>query len=98
MYNDNYIKTKIKIYNISINTNFQGNKVPEDNEYCICLSIILLDFVIKTDNDYYPQIFLEECKYAAKKKKIINTINKELDLHESDDESDNDKSNESDKD
>ena len=44
---------------------------------------------------YYPQILLEECKYALKKKKIINAINNELKLDESDDESDNDKSNES---
>ena len=44
---------------------------------------------------YYPQILLEECKYALKKKKIINAINSELKLDESDDESDNDKSNES---
>ena len=43
-------------------------------------------------------MFLEECKYAVKKKKIINTINEELDLDESDDEFDNDKSNESDED
>ena len=43
---------------------------------------------------YYPQILLE-CKYALKKKKIINAINNELKLDESDDESDNDKSNES---
>ena len=33
MYYDKYIKTKIEIYNNKINTNFQGNKIPEDNEY-----------------------------------------------------------------
>ena len=41
-------------------------------------------------------MFLEESKYAVKKKKVMNTINEELDLDESDDESENDKSNESD--
>ena len=54
--------------------------------------------LVKIDNNYYPQIFLEECKYAVKKKKIRNTINDELNLDESDDASDNDKSNESDED
>ena len=72
--------------------------MPEDNEYCICLSVILLDSVVKTDNDYYLQIFLKECKYAVKKKKIMNTINEELNLKEPDDDSDKDKSNESDED
>ena len=28
VYNDKYIKTKIKIYNYRINTNYQGNKIP----------------------------------------------------------------------
>ena len=35
-----------------------------------CLSIILLDSVIKTDyNKYYPQTFLEECVYKQQKQK-----------------------------
>ena len=50
--------------------------------------------VVNADKKYYPQIFLEECKYAVIKKRIMNTINEELNLNESDDESDNDKSNE----
>ena len=77
MYDDKYIKTKIKIYNDRINTNFYGNKIPEVNEYYTCLSVILLDSVIKIDSEYYPQIFLEKCKYAVKMKKMINSINEE---------------------
>ena len=41
VYNGKYIKSKMKIYNNRINTIFQCNKIPEDNEYCICLSVIL---------------------------------------------------------
>ena len=59
----------------------------------MCLSVILLDSVfVDSDKEYYPQTFLEECKYTIKKK-IVNTINKNLELCESDHESD-DKSNE----
>ena len=86
MYNDKYIKTKIKIYNNRVYTNFQYNKIPKDNEYCACLSEILLDSIfVYSDKEYYPQIFLEECKYAIKKKKIMNTIDEDLELSESDD-------------
>ena len=98
MHSDKYIKTEIKIYNNKIDTNFDGNKIPRDNEFCTWLSVMLLDSVVEIDNDHYPQIFLKECKYAAKKKKIINSINEELDLDESDSESDDDESNKSDKD
>ena len=41
VYNDKYIKTEIKIYNDKIYTNVQHNKIPNDNEYCACLSVIL---------------------------------------------------------
>ena len=65
VYNDKYIKTKIKIYNNRVYTNFQHNKIPKDNEYCACLSVILLDSVfVNPDKEHYPQIFLEEYKYA----------------------------------
>ena len=94
MYNDKYIKTKIKIYNDKVYTNFQHNKIPKDNEYCACLSVILLDSIfVNSNKEYYPQIFLEECKYAIKDRKIVNTINEDLKLSESNDES-NDESNE----
>ena len=53
------------------------------------MSVILLDSVINVDKIYYPKIILEQCKCAVKKEKIINTINEELDLDESIDESNN---------
>ena len=87
MYNDKYIKTKIKIYSDKMYTNFEHNKIPKDNKYCVCLSVILLLF-LNSDKEYYPQTFLEECKYVIKSKKMINTINEDLELRESDDESD----------
>ena len=60
--NDKYIKTKIKIYADGIITNFHKNKIPKEKAPCKCLSIIMLDSVIKTNKKYYPQILLEECK------------------------------------
>ena len=56
------------------------------------MSVILLDYIfVNSDKEYYPQIFLEESKYAIKNTKLVNTINKDLELNESyeiDDESD----------
>ena len=48
--------------------------MPNESLECVCLSIILLDSVYKKDNRYYPQVFLEKCKYAAKEKRIHNYI------------------------
>ena len=43
VYFDIYFKTKIKVYNDKVYTNFQHNKIPKDNEYCVRLSVISLD-------------------------------------------------------
>ena len=46
---DNYIKTKIKIYANSINTNFRNKKLPKEKTPCKCLSIIIIGSVIKSN-------------------------------------------------
>ena len=60
--NKKYI-TKTKTFKDSIITNFHDKKEPKEKIPYKCLLIIVLDSVIKTDNKYYPQTFLEECVY-----------------------------------
>ena len=94
--NNKYIWTRIKSYGDKINTNFQDKKMQKENESYKCLSLIMLEFVIKGQNKkYYPQTVLKECKYEIKKKKIQNYINDDFDSSSSD-ESDNDQPNGSD--
>ena len=81
---DKYIKTKIKIYNNSMFTNFQGKKMPKEKVPCKCLSIIMLDSVIKAKKNYYPQTILEDCKYEQEKIKMQNFIDDDLEKSESD--------------
>ena len=67
---DKYIKTKIKPYGDKINTNFQGKKVLKEIASYKCLSLIMLDSVIRVNKKYYPQSLLEECKYETKRNKM----------------------------
>ena len=46
---DKYIKTKIKIYADNMITNFHNKKMPKEKAPCKCLSIIILDSVIKAN-------------------------------------------------
>ena len=64
--------------------NFHNKKMPKEKEPCKCLSIIMLDSVIKANKKYYSQTFLEECKYVQEKIKIENHIDEELEKSESD--------------
>ena len=86
---DKYIKTKIKIYAGSIITNFHNKKMPKEEAPCKCLSIIMIDSVIKTNKKYYPQTLLEECKYIQEKIKIVDHIDEDLENSESDSDSSN---------
>ena len=82
-YNDKYIKTKIKLYEDKINTNFQGKKIPKENTSYKCLSLIMLDCVIRVNKKCYPQTLLEECKYEITKNKMENRIDGDLDTSSS---------------
>ena len=50
------------------------------------LAVIGLDTALKKDENYYPQVFLKECKYIEKK--VITLINSNLRDFSSSDESD----------
>ena len=49
------IKTKTKACAGSMITNFQGKRMPKEKAPCKCLSVIMLDSVIKANEKYYPQ-------------------------------------------
>ena len=78
-YDDKYIKAKIKTYADIVITIFHNKKAPKEKVPCKYLSIIMLDAVIESDEKYYPQTFLEECKYVQEKIKFVNYIDEELD-------------------
>ena len=77
MYNEKYLKTKANSYG-KINTNFDGGA--KQGSHCVCLLVIVIDFVFKMFKNYYPQLFLEVFKYIVKENKISKFINKETEI------------------
>ena len=69
--------------------------MPKENASYKCLSLIMLDSMIRVNKRYYPQTLLEGCKYNIKKNKMENLINDDLDTSSSN-ESNNECNNESD--
>ena len=51
---------------------FMIKKIPKVDSNHTCLAVIRLDSALKKDENYYPQVFLKECKYI--KKKVIRHI------------------------
>ena len=85
IYENNYLKTKVREFDGSIKTNFLGNGLPKENTYYTCIAYITLNSVLKVNKKNYPHVYLEECKYKVKKINTPRFINVEL---ESDRESD----------
>ena len=74
-------------------TNFQGKKMPKEKAPCKCLSIMMLDSVIRANKKYYAEKLLEQCKYEKEKMKMENLIENDLGKSESE-ESDSDSNDE----
>ena len=85
VYDQKYLKVKVREFDGVIKTNFLVNKVPKENMHYTCIAYITIDSVMKMDKKNYPQVYLEECKYRVKKIQMSRVINAEL---ESDSESD----------
>ena len=60
--NKNCLKTKIKSYDDEV-TNFYDKEFSKVYFDHTCLAVISLHSALKKDENYYPQVFLKECKY-----------------------------------
>ena len=55
------MKTKIKFYVDEV-TDFFDNKISKVDSNHTFLAVISLDSALNKDRNYYPQVFLKECK------------------------------------
>ena len=67
IYDDKYIKTKVKTFNNILNTLVSGDEIPKEIIHYVCISAICIDSVLKADKKNYPQVYLEQCKYKIKR-------------------------------
>ena len=72
-----------------INTNFHNDKILKEGYQCISLSVILIYSIDRTSNNYYPEVFLEEYKYAVKEKKMPDYITNGKEIYSDDSDEEN---------
>ena len=80
IYENKYIKAKVREFNGNIKTNFLDNDIPKENTYYTCTACITIDSVLKIDKKNYPQVYLEECKCKVKQVRRFITIELDPDL------------------
>ena len=74
VYDDRYVKTKIRIYGDKVYTNFRGLNVPEDDIECESFTVISIDSLLAHENKYYVQVYLDNCAYKIVDKQMIDYL------------------------
>ena len=78
IYEQKYLKAKVREFDGVIKTNILGNDMPKENMHYTCIACITIDSVMRIDKKNHPQVYLEECKYRVKKIQMSRFINTEL--------------------
>ena len=61
-----------------VKTLFDNDEIPEEKIEYECIPCISVDSVLKVDKKRYGQVYLEQCKYKMKRRKIKNLIDYEI--------------------
>ena len=56
VYDEKYIKSKVREFIDVIKTNFLGEEVPKEKEHYTCIACITIDSVIRMEKKNYPQV------------------------------------------
>ena len=95
IYEQKYVKTRVREFDSSVRTNFLGNGIPKENMRYTYIACKTIDSVMKMNKKNHPQVYLEKCKHKIKKMQMSRFINTKLEL-DSDSDLDSESDSESD--
>ena len=78
VYDERYIKTKIRTFSDKIYTNFRGLNMSEDDIECESFTLISVDSLLIYENKYYLQVYLNNCAYEIVDKQMKDCLDENL--------------------
>ena len=78
VYDDRYIKTKIRAYGDNVYTNFRGLNVQEEDIECKSVTVISIDSLLEYENKSYLEVHLENYAYKIIEKQITCYLDNNL--------------------
>ena len=78
VYDNRYMKTKIKTYGNNVYTNFRDLNVLKDGVECEPFTIISIDSLFAYENKYYQQVSLDNCTYKIVDKQMTDDLHDNL--------------------
>ena len=85
VYDEKYIKVKVKEFNGVVNKNFLDDELLKEDAHCACIACISIDSVMKMEKKNDLQVYLEEYKYKIKKRKMPRFTDIALQSHSNSD-------------
>ena len=76
VYEDRYVKSKIRTYGYKVYTNVCGLNVPEDDIKCESFTVISIDYLLVYESKYNLQVYLGNCAYKIVNKKMTDHLDK----------------------
>ena len=73
IYEQKYLKAKVREFDDVIKTNFLGNDMPKENMHYTCIACITIDSVMRIHKRNHPQVYLEECKNKKRKYECLDS-------------------------
>ena len=78
IYDNRYIKTKIRTYGDRLYANFHDINVPEDDIECKSFPVISIGSSLVYQNKYYLQVYLENCAYRVIDNQMIDYLDENI--------------------
>ena len=78
VYDNKYIKTKIRRYGNKVYTIFRYLNMPEDDTECESFTVISIDPLLVYNKKYYLQVFLYNCPYKIVNQQMTDCLDENL--------------------
>ena len=78
VYDDRYIKTKIRTLDHKVYTIFRGLDVLQDDIECESFTVISIDPLLVYNKKYYLQVYLDNCAYKTINKQMTDYLDENL--------------------
>ena len=78
VYDDRYIKTKIRTYDCKVYTNFPRLNMPKDDIEREAFTVISIDSLLVYENKYYLQVYLDNCTYEIENKQMSDYLDENI--------------------
>ena len=69
LYDDKYLKTKVKTFSGVINTVYSDNKIPKERNHYICIAAVCIDSILKMDKKKLSSSLSRTMQIQNKKEK-----------------------------